>query len=221
MAIGSDNAEGAAKDKIKRRLPAEVRKRQIAEVAIDEIMENGVVATSAVKIAAAAGVSEAALYHHFGNRKKILEAALDLIYEELSREVFTPTGGNALDQLRRIDQAHERAIAAGEKRIFAALFQFYVAPPNGGMTAEVRGHALSLMAGIVAVIERGKAEGVLRADADSESTAWKLTAIYWYRDVSRLLGLDTSMVTGTARDLLQDVLDGIAADGNGGASRST
>ncbi len=220
MASGIDNREGPPKDKVTRRLPAEARKRQIANVAIDQIMENGVVAASAVQIAAAAGVSEAALYHHFGSRKKILEAALDLIYEELSLEVSARTGGDALEQLRRVDQAHERAIAT-EKRIFAALFQFYVAPPKGGMTAEVRKHALSQTARIVAVIDRGKAEGVIRADVDSESTAWKLIAIYWFRDVSRLLGLDTAMVTGTARELRQALLDGIAADRNDDPPKTT
>ena len=200
---------------VKRRLPAEMRRRQIADVAIDQIVQNGVVATSAVQIAAAAGVSEAALYHHFGSRKKVLEAALDLIYEELSREVSAPIGANALEQLRRIDQSHERAIS-GEKRIFAALFQFYVAPPNGGMTLEVREHALSLASAIASVVERGKIEGVIREDVDSQSTAWKLTSVYWFRDVSRLLGLDTAVVSGTARELLENTLAGIAVGKDSG-----
>jgi len=98
------------------------------------------------------------------------------------------------------------------------LFQFYVAPPNGGMTAEVREHALSLMHRMVGVIDRGKKEGVIRGDVDSESTAWKLTAIYWFRDVSRLLGLDPATMTKTARELREEVLGGIATgvDGSDG-----
>ena len=74
------------------------------------------------------------------------------------------------------------------------------------------------MSRIAAVIERGKKEGAIRADVDPESTAWKLTAIYWYRDVSGLLGLDTSIVTATAREMLEEVLDGIAAGGDGRAT---
>lgn len=203
---------------IRRRLPAAARRRQIAEVALDLIAENGVIGTSAAGIAAAAGVSEAALYHHFGSRKKVLEAALDLVFEELRREVLAPTGANAIERLRRIDDVHSRAIA-GQKRIFAALFQFYAAPAKGGLTVEVRERELAMISALASVVETGKAEGVIREDVDPQSTAWMLTAVYWLKDVSRLVDLENMVLSGPSQELLHGIIASIATDGDGGRAR--
>ncbi len=206
------------KREIKRRLPAEMRRRQIAEVALDLIAENGIVGTSAEAVAAAAGVSEAAVYHHFGSRKKLLEAALDLVFEELRREVLAPTDENAIERLKRVHQVHSRAIAA-QKRIFAALFQFYVAPPRGGLTNEVKEREIAMISNIASVIEKGKSEGTIREDVDSQSTAWKLTAVFWLKDVSRMMDLEDVVLAGPSDELFQEVMAGIVSSGTGDRPR--
>ena len=206
-----DNLPTTPKREVRRRLPAAMRRRQIAEVTLDLIAENGVAGTSAIAIAAAAGVSEADIYHHFGNRKNVLEAALDLAFEGLVRAWTVPTRENAIDLVRRLDKDHSWAIT-NNRRIFAARFQFSVAPPKCGMTLEVKKRELSVISAIASVIDKGKREGLFREDVDSYNTAWKLTAVFWLKDVSHLVDLENVVLSGPSGELLEDVIASILTD---------
>jgi TetR/AcrR family transcriptional regulator, cholesterol catabolism regulator len=196
-----------------------MRRRQIAEVTLDLIAENGVAGTSAVAIAAAAGVSEAAFYHHFGNRKNVLRAALDLAFEGILRTWTVPAQENAIDLLRRLDKDHSLAIAA-RGRDFAARFQFIVAPATCGMTLEVKKRELVVISAIASVIDKGKREGLFREEVDSYNTAWKLTAIFWLKDVSHLIDLENVVLAGPSGELLEDVIASIVTDSARGALRT-
>ena len=62
------------------RLPAEERRRQLLEVAIDLFSRRGFKGTTTKEIAAAAGVTEAIIFRHFANKEQLYTAILDHRY---------------------------------------------------------------------------------------------------------------------------------------------
>lgn len=65
------------------------RRDQITALAIDLIAQHGYAGTSLAKIAAAAGVSNAAVLYHFGSKNAVLEAAYAKVIGELGETVWT------------------------------------------------------------------------------------------------------------------------------------
>lgn len=80
------------------RQPTEKRRRQIAEAALKLIAEQGLGRFTTAAIAAEIGLSEGSLFRHFGNKKEIVAAAVELV-EELLAESIPPATGDPLDEL--------------------------------------------------------------------------------------------------------------------------
>ncbi len=59
------------------RLPADERRRQLIEVAIDVFSRRGFSGATTREIAAAAGVTEAIIFRHFANKEQLYSAILD------------------------------------------------------------------------------------------------------------------------------------------------
>jgi TetR/AcrR family transcriptional regulator len=59
------------------RMPGEDRRRQLLQVAVESFARNGFSGTKTKDIAAAAGVSEAILFRHFGSKEDLYHAILD------------------------------------------------------------------------------------------------------------------------------------------------
>ncbi len=59
------------------RMPGEDRRRQLLRVAVESFARNGFSGTKTKDIAAAAGVSEAILFRHFGSKEDLYHAILD------------------------------------------------------------------------------------------------------------------------------------------------
>jgi AcrR family transcriptional regulator len=93
------------------RLPAEQRRRQLLDVALDIFAERGFHSTSMDEVALAAGVTKPVLYQHFPSKRAL--------YVELLEDV-----GNQL--LTRLTGATDRA-STGRQRVedgFTAYFRF-------------------------------------------------------------------------------------------------
>jgi TetR/AcrR family transcriptional regulator len=58
-------------------MPGEDRRRQLLQVAVESFARNGFSGTKTKDIAAAAGVSEAILFRHFGSKEDLYHAILD------------------------------------------------------------------------------------------------------------------------------------------------
>jgi AcrR family transcriptional regulator len=80
------------------RQPTEVRRRQIAEAALVIISRDGLGRFTTAAIAAEIGISEGALFRHFGNKAEIVEAAVELI-EELLGEFPLSSNTDPITQL--------------------------------------------------------------------------------------------------------------------------
>ncbi len=74
----------------------ETRRRQVAEAALYTIAEDGVAGFTTRAIAERVGISEGALFRHFGNKEEIVLEALDLLEAELETG-FAVTGNSVRD----------------------------------------------------------------------------------------------------------------------------
>src|SRR6202049_1102795 len=93
------------------RLPAEQRRRQLLDVALDTFAERGFHATSMDDVAAAAGVTKPVLYQHFPSKRALFLELLD----ELGRTLLDELAGATA------------AAHTGRERVeggFAAYFRF-------------------------------------------------------------------------------------------------
>lgn len=93
------------------RLPAEQRRSQLLEVAVEVFAERGFHATSMDDIAIAAGVTKPVLYQHFPSKRALYLQLLDEVDEQLMGRLVAATGD----------------VETGRERVqegFAAYFRF-------------------------------------------------------------------------------------------------
>ncbi|MBM3673649.1 MAG: TetR/AcrR family transcriptional regulator [Actinobacteria bacterium] len=93
------------------RLPAEQRRSQLLEVAVEVFAERGFHATSMDEVAEAAGVTKPVLYQHFPSKRALYLELLADVDEQLMARLVAATGG----------------VETGRERVqegFAAYFRF-------------------------------------------------------------------------------------------------
>lgn len=198
------------KRKATRRLPGVERKRQIVEVTLALVSKYGVQGTTTARIAAAAGVSQAALYVHFKSRKLILQAAVDALYERISTVFTSSDEPNVMERLRGIGQFHSGLISSERSTFIHPLFEFLAAPPDTGLRERLGVRQQQVIEALARIVDEGKAQGTIKSDADSEQVAWELHGVYWAEDVSHLMGLTHFLTSGRSRIMLDLVLENIA-----------
>src|SRR6478609_817621 len=96
------------------RLPAEQRRTQLIEVAIEIFAERGFHATSMDDLAEAAGVTKPVLYQHFPSKRALYRELLDDVDRQLTERLVEATAG----------------AASGRERVqegFAAYFRYVAA----------------------------------------------------------------------------------------------
>lgn len=188
------------------------RKRQITEVTLEVVASYGIQGATTARIAEAAGVSAAALYKHFADRKQVLLAALDLLYDHIQQVVFESSDQpDVIERLRNIGSIHSELIASDRGTFIYPFVEFLAAPRGSGLRQAQGERQLAIVHSLAAIIEEGKAQGSIRLDVDSEQVAWNLHAIYWAEDISHLMGLGQFVTAGRSKTMLNKILSEIAA----------
>lgn len=193
-----------------RRLTRSERQAQIVDAILRLVATFGVQGTTTARIAATVGVSEPALYRHFANRKEMLVAALEVVFDRVLEAVTFSQEGNALERLRRIGEYHTDTLSSDTPWFVSPLFDFVVAPAQEGLRDHVRTLSLRTAGAVASVIEEGKAEGSIRADVDAQRVALRVMAFFWSEDVAYLMGLPEFVTTGLSKETLEGVLAEIA-----------
>jgi AcrR family transcriptional regulator len=191
-------------------MTAAERKQQIVEVTMELVAKNGVQAATTSRIAAAAGVSEATLYRHFTSRREMLLAAMDLVYERVIRVIHSAESESAFERLRGIGRYHSGIIGDDREGFVYPLFEFVAAPPDAGLRTPLGERQRAAIDSLCAIIEEGKAQGLVRPQTDSAQVAWELVAVYWAQDVSYLMGLDEYASGARGQQMLDRILESIA-----------
>jgi hypothetical protein len=140
----------------------------------------------------------------------MLLAALDLVYERVFKVIRGADQGNALDRLRAIGRLHSAIVSSEIEGYVYPLFEFVAAPPEVGLRDALAERERSSISALAAILEEGKAQGVVRPEIDTEQLAWELVSVYWAQDVSYLMGLSEYASADRSRRMLERILESIS-----------
>ncbi|NLO26780.1 MAG: TetR/AcrR family transcriptional regulator [Actinobacteria bacterium] len=170
-------------------MTAEARKRQIVEVTLDLIAKHGLRGATMARIAAGTGIRQASLYTHFENRRAILLAALDVVYEKIFASRDTPSDENSLERLRQMCDHHlELWAAQGEKHHAVQLMEFVSGARSEGLAEILAEKHTASIEQYAQVVRDGQKEGKIPEYVDPDQVAWLITGWAFAGDVSHLMG---------------------------------
>jgi AcrR family transcriptional regulator len=161
----------------KRRYKPAVRKAQIIETTKELILENGLGWASSLRIAKALGISQAALYHHFTNKREILLATLSSIVQDIVVETMaTRTDGDIEDYIHKAARTFYDVTIA-DPRQSRLLVEFLCAPPTETMREEVQTIFSNLITMTEELMREGIVSGRFKADLDVSAMAWVFVSL--------------------------------------------
>lgn len=167
------------------RVPREVRRRQVLELAEELFAERGYAAASMDELARRAGVSKPVIYDLFGSKEKLFGACMSRLAIELATSVQEAVAG-AGDRRGRL---HAGALAwfrfvADHRRTWVALLAADELPVSKEVAA-VRRHQADLVAGMLAM--EAQVDGPwVQAVAHLLNGAFESLAVWWadHQDVA-------------------------------------
>jgi AcrR family transcriptional regulator len=174
------------------RLPSADRKRQIAEAALRILASQGAHRLTAMEIARALGLTDAALFRHFADKDEIVAAAIDRFEELLDGDIDATDASDPLDRLgaffvRRV----EKALAHPE--ILALAFNDRLAeiagPENSARVQRMVGRSVGF---VRACLDEAQRRRLVATDVPIEILVWMV--------IGALRGAATA--TPTVRKLL-------------------
>lgn len=186
----------------------EEKRQRIVDAVLSLVAKHGVQWATTARIAATVGVSEPTLYRTFRNRKEMLLAAADEIWEQRHSELESFDSSDAMDFLRKICASHTVGIRT--TRVVRFITELAVSHTGDGLREHIRDLQFDNVRRLVEVVEQGKAEGSIRADADSWEAAWSIQTVYWLEAMARLHGLEEHVLTGFSSRRFQAILEDIA-----------
>lgn len=151
-------------------------RRQIFEAALDLFTRKGYEATSVEEIAAAAGVSRATYFNHFGTKEGVLRYfGEEMMARLLETAARVPPDATPLDRIRALLLAWSGYVTENRERVRLVFF-YSLRDPHylSGLTA-ARRQGLELVTGL---IRQGQAAGQIRPDVPADHLALYLLAAY-------------------------------------------
>ena len=154
--------------------------RRILDAAREALEGGDATSITVPQIAKLAGVSKGAVYYYFEDIDQVVQEVVSEGLEELvgSFEQAAITARSAQESMTRITDAFAEALTQNASVLRFLLDKLHVV----GSVAEEMGGEQAMRARILALIsaqlERGKAEGVVRPDVDSEMSAAAILGVY-------------------------------------------
>lgn len=156
--------------------PTTDRRAALLDAAVDQIAKKGTRGMRVEEVARAAGVSPALIYHHFGDRSRLLQEALEHI-GQLADAYTAPTSGTAREMLISVlvdeiqdDEAVRTNSAAWSELRDTAIFDLALRPTLIAATD-------SWVRDTAELIRSGHGDRTIAPDVDAETAAVRLTAI--------------------------------------------
>ena len=188
----------------------EDRRRQIIEVTLRLVAKHGVQGATLNQIAKEVGVTTAALYGHFANRREILLETMDAVFEMVRGLHRSATHPNALERLREIGVQHTQMVSTADG--FASAFlEFIAASPEEGLREAWGAKELVLIEDLAGIVREGQSQGTIREDVDPYYVAWLFVSRAWTEDVSYLMGIAGHWMGARSDRMLDQILEDIRA----------
>lgn len=158
------------------RLSSEDRKRQIAEEALRILASKGAHRLTAMEIAQAIGVSDAAVFRHYRNKEEIVAAAIARFEELLEGD--DPEASAEEDPLSRLGAFFVRRLHKVRRypEILRLAFNDRLAevagPSGAARVQQVIGRSIGFQH---ACLKQAQKEGLVAADVPTELLVWMVT----------------------------------------------
>jgi AcrR family transcriptional regulator len=191
-----------------KRMTDEEKRWRIVDGVLHVVARHGVQGATTARIAASVGVSEPTLYRTFRNRKDMLLAAADKIWQQRHDELEAVEAPNAMEFLRKICAYH--TVGIQKTRVVRFLTELAVAPTGIGLREHIRDLQYSEVQHLAGIVDQGKAQGCIRPDVDTQEAAWRIMTVYWLEAMARLHNLEEYVLTGFSSKRFEEVLDDIA-----------
>ena len=168
------------------RQPTAIRKTQIVEEVANLVMTKGMAGVTIHDIAAGIGVTEAAVYRHFLNKRQIFSYVIGKWEERLINSLSSPhlAETKATDDLERVFWSQIDS-AGGHRALAFILIVEAITFEMPGLNAEVGEVMTNYMESIQQIIQKGIFEEEFRPDLnlDAAATAFmglvQITATLW------------------------------------------
>ena len=155
----------------KQRLTAEARRAAVLESARRVFARSSYRGATTAEIARDAGISEPILYRHFGSKRDLYLACIDVAWEEFHDEA---TRALAEDPVGCLGVISDRYMAKGSKfRLVDLWIQALTEASDDPVIAKaLRRQVRELHAFLAGVIRDGQQRGIVEAGRDAEAEAW-------------------------------------------------
>ena len=179
------------------------RQEQIIKAAMTLIAEQGIAGASMGRIAEIVGISEPAIYRHFGNRREILLAVLDIVSMHMIG-LYVPEG-DAVTRLKRTSETFYNFVMTHpeDSRV---LFEFVCASPSERLRDNVQQKMLMIIGMARAVLEEGVREGTLKKNLDIDAKAWEFFSHAFTLNFASLLGFSDYLTQDKALSIVESIL---------------
>lgn len=160
----------------------DVTREKLLMAAFEEIYRRGFQSASLDTILARAGLTKGALYHHFPDKAALGYAVVDEVVKGLLLErwlgLLEPDRGDPVTALQRVLRHRAASLTPGEIELGCPLNNMAqeMSPLDERFRRRVNAAFDAWRDGFAKALERGKAEGTVRADVDARKVAAFLVA---------------------------------------------
>lgn len=192
------------------RLPAEERRIQILDVAIQEFARDGYTSTGTADIAAAAGIGEPTIYRYFESKQDLYLAALRRSADEVMdnwRRIATENE-NPVSALLLIGTWYHQALQE-KPQVLKLRARSMVEGPVLGVELGKQMY-MELREFIEGLFTRAQEQGQIAEEADVRTLTWLFMAIGALLDVTQQVGLEDAFSPGDLVNVSRAVLYGTA-----------
>ncbi len=197
--------------------PAETRRAQVLDAAMACFSEHGYHETSIDDIAAHAGLSKGAIYHHFAGKRDILIGLFEVWAEQLLQR--WEAIGRESDPLEALSRDADAAFATAEDLLSlsrGAVELLSHAARDDQMRTRVAALYSASRARIAALLSDARRKGLI-GEMDPESVATALMALFEGLFVMKAMDPDGVDVAAVWKHGVTAILDGLVATRREGA----
>ena len=196
------------------RMNTETRKQQIVGATLEIIGRYGIQGATISRIAKRAGITPAALYAHFENRRAILVSALDEVYAQILDSFQAPSCDDPIQRFREILERHAQKVLSQDKTSHAHLFlEFVASAPEEGLREVLREKEQETTAYLISIVRGYQDQGRLPPEVDAEMVALLVASWAWTGDVANLMDASAIWHAKVSNHLMESILAVLGRDG--------
>ena len=211
--MGEQLARGKARLHSSSKTRKSVRTRmRIMDAASELMVERGNTNFLMSEVSDRCHMSKGSLYYYFRDKDELVSAIFDESVDDLvdGIESLAAKSSSAREALRALYAEFTRRLRVGSPLAFAMTYELAGTPD--GMLPEVTSYFTRAAQVIAAQLERGKAEGFIRADVDSQTAAVFVTGglVATSLAVARRGGEEADAISANLMDM---ILRGMGSEG--------